>query len=100
LNRAACQLKLQDYAGAKQSCSDALYIDPTNVKALYRRAQAASATFDFTRAKNDIISAIKQSPSDTSLRQEFTRIREAEIDYDKRTQEAFAQMSKAAFKKS
>merc|ERR1719413_114417 len=40
LNRAACQLKVKDYSGAKTSCNNTLKEDSQNVKALYRRAQA------------------------------------------------------------
>ena len=98
LNRAACQLKLQDFAGAKQSCSDALYIDPVNVKALYRRSQAHTATYDFDRAYRDILAAIKQTPSDTNLRAEFTKIKEAQEDYDKKAKAALAAFSKGMFK--
>jgi FK506-binding protein 4/5 len=98
LNRAACQLKLQDFAAAKQSCSDALYIDPTNVKALYRRSQAHTATFDFDRAYRDILAAIKQTPTDAALRAEFTKIKEAQEEYEKKTKAALAAFSKGMFK--
>lgn len=97
LNRAACQLKLNLFAEAKQSCSDALYIDPNNVKALYRRAQAHCSTFDFDRAKRDIVAAIKQSPQDTTLRAELKTIQERQAEYEKRSQEALAQFAKGAF---
>ena len=92
LNLAACQIRTRDYVGAKKSCSDALYLDPGNVKALYRRAQASAATMDFDRAKRDIISAIKLAPSDQALRQEFLNIKQGEEDYEKRAKEAMAQM--------
>lgn len=98
LNRSACQLKIGDFAGAKQSCSDALYLDPKNVKALYRRAQANSGTYDFDRAYKDIIAAIKLNPADTTLRDEFNKIKERQTDYEKRTQEALAQLGKGLLK--
>lgn len=96
LNRAACQLKLNLFAEAKHSCSDALYIDPSNVKALYRRAQASAATFDFDRAKRDLVAAIKLSPSDNTLRQELKNVQDKQIEYDKHSQAALAQFAKGA----
>ena len=92
LNRAACQIRLQDFVGTKKSCSDALYLDPSNVKALYRRAQASAATFDFDRAKRDILAAIKLAPSDPALRLEFTNIKTSEQEYEKRAKEALSKM--------
>lgn len=38
--RALCYLNLKQYKEAVQDCTEALRLDPTNVKALYRRAQA------------------------------------------------------------
>lgn len=97
LNLAACQIRTQDFVGAKKSCSDALYLDPSNVKALYRRAQASAATLDFERAKRDITAAIKLSPSDNALRLEFANIKKGQEEYDKRAKEALSQMSKGMF---
>lgn len=39
LNIGACRLKMANWQGAVDSCLEALEIDPSNTKALYRRAQ-------------------------------------------------------------
>lgn len=38
--RALCYLSLQMYTEAVKDCEEALHLDPFNIKALYRRAQA------------------------------------------------------------
>merc|ERR1711957_455889 len=42
-NLGQCYLKLNDHSTAKDKCTEALNLDPTNVKALYRRAQTYHA---------------------------------------------------------
>lgn len=50
LNIAMCRIKLGDFVEAKSKCTDALAIDPDNVKGLYRRASALLETKDFEEA--------------------------------------------------
>jgi len=40
LNIAACYIKSKDFESAFAACSEALKLDPYNIKALYRRARA------------------------------------------------------------
>ncbi|XP_049850923.1 uncharacterized protein LOC126324476 [Schistocerca gregaria] len=77
-NRAACQLQLKNFTEAKQSCDKVLYLDPSNVKAFYRRARAHCEKHDFERAKRDIIRAIKIKPADLTLRNELEKIKQLE----------------------
>ncbi|KAD4584374.1 hypothetical protein E3N88_21975 [Mikania micrantha] len=54
LNNAACQLKLKEYKQAEKLCTKVLELESTNVKALYRRAQAYINVADLDLAELDI----------------------------------------------
>ncbi|VDL62144.1 unnamed protein product [Hymenolepis diminuta] len=62
LNMAQCQFKLKDYYGAIRSASEALTRDKDNVKALFRRAQAYSATSDVQLAEADYLRVRELAP--------------------------------------
>jgi hypothetical protein len=53
-NRAACFLKLELFTSALEDCTEALRIDPNDVKALYRRALAYEACGKLTEAFSDL----------------------------------------------
>ncbi|KAF0689509.1 Aste57867_19066 [Aphanomyces stellatus] len=54
LNLAQCYLKMESWQKAVVNCKDALDIDPSNTKALYRRALGYEKLKDFEAAFNDI----------------------------------------------
>lgn len=62
VNMAQCQFKLKDYYGAIRSTSEALTRDTDNVKALFRRAQAYSATSDVQLAEADFLRVKSLAP--------------------------------------
>ncbi|VDD75376.1 unnamed protein product [Mesocestoides corti] len=64
VNMAQCQFKLKDYYGAIRSTTEALSRDKDNLKALFRRAQAYSATSDVDLAEADFL-RVKQLAPDT-----------------------------------
>ncbi|RLV98732.1 hypothetical protein DV515_00010378 [Chloebia gouldiae] len=75
-NRALCFLTLKQYKEAAQDCTEALKLDPKNVKALYRRAQALKELKDYKSSIADIKSLLKTEPKNTAalrLLQELNR---------------------------
>ncbi|NXQ58508.1 TOM34 protein, partial [Anthoscopus minutus] len=75
-NRALCYLALKQYKEAAQDCTEALKLDPNNVKALYRRAQALKELKDYKSSIADIKSLLKTEPKNTAalrLLQELNR---------------------------
>ncbi|XP_055669693.1 mitochondrial import receptor subunit TOM34 [Falco peregrinus] len=65
-NRALCYLTLQQYKEAVQDCTEALRLDPKNIKALYRRAQALKELKDYKSSIADIKSLLKTEPKNTA----------------------------------
>ncbi|KAM6298539.1 mitochondrial import receptor subunit TOM34 [Aegotheles albertisi] len=75
-NRALCYLALKQYKEAVQDCTEALRLDPKNIKALYRRAQALKELKDYKSSIADIKSLLKTEPKNTAalrLLQELNR---------------------------
>ena len=70
-NTAMVCLKLDKYQAALKACSKALEIDPSNVKALFRRAKAYEGIGDFEESARDLKSAIRIEPNNNDLRAEY-----------------------------
>lgn len=76
-NRAACYLKLQQFSSALSDCTQALSIDPSDVKALYRRAVAYESSGNLTDAFTDIKHLLSIEPRNkeaTELARKLTTI--------------------------
>ncbi|CAK4375705.1 unnamed protein product [Aphanomyces euteiches] len=72
LNLAQCYLKLESWQKAVVNCKDALDLDPTNTKALYRRAVGYEKLKDFESAFQDIQAspyheAFRLNPDDKAI---------------------------------
>ncbi|CAE6459177.1 unnamed protein product [Rhizoctonia solani] len=74
LNRAAAYLKLNKNEDAERDCSITLKLQPNNVKALFRRAQARVALGKLSDARADLVAAAKAEPGNTAVRAEFTKV--------------------------
>lgn len=75
LNLAAAQLKRKQYQEVIQNCDKVLGVDPTNVKALYRRAQAHLANRDLVEAELDVKAGLEEEPGNADLLQLQKRVK-------------------------
>lgn len=64
-----------DYKESISMCSRALNIDEKAVKALYLRGVANMKSKNFKEATDDLKNAIKLSPGDKKLRDEFEKLK-------------------------
>merc|ERR1719320_2139935 len=62
-NKALCYLKLKRYPKVLENCTDALKVDPTNVKALYRRGSAHKMMGSFGESRKDLEAAMVLDPT-------------------------------------
>ncbi|KAG9080939.1 hypothetical protein FS749_007849 [Ceratobasidium sp. UAMH 11750] len=76
LNRAAAYLKLNKNEDAERDCSTVLKLQPNNVKAMFRRAQARVGLGKLTEARADLVIAAKADPGNTAIRAEFAKVEE------------------------
>jgi len=68
LNKAACHLKLKQNQDAKKACEEVLKVDTSNVKALYRRAQAQLGLNEFSDCMSDIKRILEIDPQNKEAR--------------------------------
>lgn len=61
-NRALCYLKLCQYEEARHDCDCALHRDASNIKALYRRAQAYKGLENYQACNSDLQKVISLDP--------------------------------------
>ncbi|NWU97443.1 PPID isomerase, partial [Upupa epops] len=92
LNIGACKLKLSDWQGAIDSCSEALKIDPENTKALYRRAQGWQGIKDLEEALADLKKAHEIAPEDKAIQAETLRIKQKIKAQKEKEKAAYAKM--------
>jgi peptidylprolyl isomerase len=95
LNLALALLKTEDYAGAVKAGTSALAVDADNVKALFRRGCALGKMGELVRAKSDLLAAAKLSPSDKSIRKEYSRVNAALKAAKAKEKKAFSNMFSA-----
>ncbi|XP_039971763.1 mitochondrial import receptor subunit TOM34 [Xiphias gladius] len=65
-NRALCYLSVKQYRDAVRDCDEALMIDSSSIKALYRRAQAHKELKDIKACVDDLNSLLKVEPKNTA----------------------------------
>lgn len=80
-NLAASELKLGDYEDVIYSCSAAIMTDPNNIKAYYRRGIAHNELKNYELAVDDLMVALKYSPSNKPVLNEFERAKKNLLNY-------------------
>ncbi|KAG6623343.1 HSP90 co-chaperone CPR7/Cyclophilin [Phytophthora cinnamomi] len=81
LNIAVAKFKLKEYSVCIRACDDTLELDPKNVKAYYRRAQAlitpaSSGALEFDRAITDLQKAYAVDPESREVRKMLRELME------------------------
>jgi len=66
-NLTLCYLKKERWPDARDCARDVITVDPDNVKALYRRAQANIGLLNYDEALPDLKHAAKLDPEDKSV---------------------------------
>ncbi|KAL1339236.1 hypothetical protein AAHE18_U020500 [Arachis hypogaea] len=92
LNDAACKLKLKDYKQAEKLCTKVLDLESTNVKALYRRAQAYIQLADLDLAEFDIKKALEIDPNNRDVKLEYRILKEKMKEYNKKEAKFYGNM--------
>ncbi|KAH9603664.1 hypothetical protein KSS87_009240 [Heliosperma pusillum] len=92
LNNAACKLKLKEYRQAEKLCTKVLEMDSTNVKALYRRAQAYIHLADLELAELDIKKALEIDPENREVKLEYKTLKEKMKEYNKKDAQLYSKM--------
>lgn len=80
INMAACLLQSKEFGTCIRACDDALVLDPSNVKALYRRAMARTApasagATDYELAVRDLEAAYRADPTDAAVKRQLTDLK-------------------------
>lgn len=92
LNNAACKLKLKEYREAEKLCTKVLETESTNVKALYRRAQAYIELQDLDLAEFDIKKALEIDPNNRDVKLEYKTLKEKIKEYNKKQAKFYGNM--------
>ncbi|XP_053316195.1 peptidyl-prolyl cis-trans isomerase D [Spea bombifrons] len=92
LNIAACKLKICDFRAAIESCHEALEIDPSNTKALYRRAQGWQGLKDYEQALEDLKKAHNLAPDDKAISSEILRVKHRIKEQKEKEKAVYAKM--------
>lgn len=75
LNRAMCHLKLKHYADCEKDCSDVIDIDPTSVKAYFRRGKCQLACDKWDAAKESFRKVLELDDGNMEARRGLQSVR-------------------------
>lgn len=92
LNTAACKLKLKLWQEAIASCDEALQLNQTNTKALFRRAQAWQGLNEFNKAMIDLKKAQEIAPGDKAIGNEMLKVKQQVKEEKEKEKKIYAKM--------
>ncbi|XP_031281283.1 70 kDa peptidyl-prolyl isomerase-like [Pistacia vera] len=92
LNNAACKLKLEEHSEASRLCTKVIELDPSNVKALFRRSQAYMKTSELEKAEADMKRALAIDPDNRDVKLGYKELKEKQREYAKYQAEIFSTM--------
>ncbi|CAE8644243.1 unnamed protein product, partial [Polarella glacialis] len=94
LNKAACHLKLKQLQDAKKACNNVLKDDRQNVKALFRRAQAAFGLYEFSECSEDLRHVLVIEPENREAKVLLKQAQAEQKKEDQKVKGMFAKMCK------
>ena len=93
LNQAMYWLQIGSFTHATAACDVVLQSDPSNVKALYRRAQAAHALKDFPGCIRDCRRAVEVAPQNREVRALLKQAQESQREVHRHAQRMYSRMA-------
>jgi len=94
LNKAACHLRLKQNAEAKKACEEVLKSEASNVKAIFRRAQALLGLAEFGDCLRDVKRLLELDPQNREARMLLKQARAGQKSEDDKSKGLFAKMCK------
>jgi len=92
LNSAACNLKLKEFSDAQKNCDNVLKEETSNVKALFRRAQAHLGNKNYTVSMADLKKLVEIDPQNREARALMKEAQAGQKEDDKKSKGLFAKM--------
>jgi len=91
-NQALCYLKLSQGVNAFKACESALKLEPTNIKALFRRGQAAEMNQDWEEAIGYFKAVLEVDPKNTVAANQMKYCRNKILSYKEAQRKKYANM--------
>jgi FK506-binding protein 4/5 len=92
VNLAACFDRRHDSSQVITHCSKALDIEPSNVKALYRRGSAYIAIDDYYNASADLKYALQLSPGNADIKRRLLRLSALQTRQDRKDKKLYSNL--------
>jgi tetratricopeptide (TPR) repeat protein len=80
LNAALCALKTKDYAACVRYASVAIYLEPENIKALFRRGKGNTGLAEYKRAREDLTKAKELDPGNKDVLKAFYALADKKLE--------------------